>query len=167
MSVPQLCLDKRTAVHIDEVSTPPRTCLPAYLPTYVPTLPTYPPSPCLPTYLRTYVPIFSRFTHAGKAPKAVDEAPKFVPFAGGGARLDGKKTPPKSMEEEGKEGKGSSDGATRKCAWQHQFVALFVLLFFCVCAFSHFFFAPPCCVYFFYYLAHNKMSSDFVVLRRR
>ncbi len=49
----------------------------------------------------------------GKAPKAVEEAPKFVPFKGGGARLDGKKMPTKGPEEE-KEGK-ESDAASRKC----------------------------------------------------
>lgn len=49
----------------------------------------------------------------GKAPKPVDEAPKFVPFAGGGARLDGKRAPAKgAAEEKGKEG----DGASRQSA---------------------------------------------------
>lgn len=50
---------------------------------------------------------------AAKAKKEVEEAPKFVPFAGGGARLDGKKMPTKGTEE-GKEGK-ESEGARRQC----------------------------------------------------
>lgn len=53
------------------------------------------------------------FCPTAKAKKEGDEAPKFVPFAGGGARLDGKKTPTKGTEE-GKEGK-ESDGAQRQC----------------------------------------------------
>eukprot|EP00752_Nemacystus_decipiens_P009714 g8674.t1 len=51
---------------------------------------------------------------SAKAKKEVEEAPKFVPFAGGGARLDGKKTPTKPAEE-GSGGKGA-DGARRQSA---------------------------------------------------
>ncbi|CAM9343145.1 unnamed protein product [Ectocarpus sp. 4 AP-2014] len=52
---------------------------------------------------------------SGKAPKPVDEAPKFVPFGGGGARLDGKKTPAKGAEEE-KDDKAAGDGSRRPSA---------------------------------------------------
>ncbi|CAN0165515.1 unnamed protein product [Scytosiphon promiscuus] len=57
----------------------------------------------------------------GKAPKPVDEAPKFVPFAGGGARLDGKKAPAKgAAEEKSKEGDGASrQSAGQPCAAVH------------------------------------------------
>lgn len=47
----------------------------------------------------------------GKAAKAEDDAPKFVAFGGGGARLDGKKTPPKGDDDkEGAAGAGSRPG---------------------------------------------------------
>ena len=47
---------------------------------------------------------------SGKAPKVEEEAPKFVAFTGGGARLDGKKARPAA----GEEGKGNDKDTDRR-----------------------------------------------------
>eukprot|EP00904_Undaria_pinnatifida_P002860 jgi/Undpi1/12575/HiC_scaffold_6.g02244.m1 len=49
---------------------------------------------------------------SGKAPKVEEEAPKFVAFTGGGARLDGKKARPAA----GEEGKGNDKDTDRRQA---------------------------------------------------